>query len=142
MEILNYDGFIVNILFIHIYQNLPYFKFLEWFFIYKNQYIGEKLPFLGFIFAVFFIKLLPNVSYFINSDDCIRKITSKSIWLYPGLFRKGFQFNLKMNLSRFIFCSFIFKILPKFSNFKHCDDCIGQITSQSIEIHPVYVFEK
>ena len=39
---------------------------------------------LGF-FAVFIISL-PKLREFINSDDCIGKLTSKSIRLYPGLF--------------------------------------------------------
>ena len=33
-------------------------------------------------FLQFYIKLLPKLSNFMNSDDCIRKITSKSIRLY------------------------------------------------------------
>ena len=33
--------------------------------------------------AVFFFKLPPKLSDFINSEDCIGKITSESIILYP-----------------------------------------------------------
>ena len=38
--------------------------------------------FLGFFLAVFFI-LLPNFSALISSDNCIRKITSTFIRIYP-----------------------------------------------------------
>ena len=37
---------------------------------------------------VFPVKILPKFSDFINSDDCIRKIKSKSIRLYPGFIQK------------------------------------------------------
>ena len=36
-----------------------------------------------FFLAVLFFKLLPKLSDFIYSDDCIEKITSKSARLYP-----------------------------------------------------------
>ena len=53
----------------------------------------------GFFFAVLF-KLLPKISDFINSDDCIGKITSNSIRLKPVLFKKRFEVNKK----QIIFC--------------------------------------
>ena len=34
-------------------------------------------------FGVFFFEILPKFSDFVNSDDWIGKITSKSIKLYP-----------------------------------------------------------
>ena len=40
-----------------------------------------KKKLLRFFLSVFFFKLLPKFSGFINSDDCIGKITSKSIRL-------------------------------------------------------------
>ena len=39
-------------------------------------------------FLGFFFKLLPNFSAFINADDCIGKITSKSILLYSFYIQK------------------------------------------------------
>ena len=47
----------------------------------KNQFLGEKWK-IFFVFAVLII-LLPKFSDFINSDDCMGKITSKSVRLYP-----------------------------------------------------------
>ena len=55
-----------------------YFKLEKYYFIYKNNFIDEK-----WIFFAFFFKLLSKFRNFINSDDCIGKIQSKSIRLYP-----------------------------------------------------------
>ena len=55
------------------------FQIKKYFFIYKNQFLGEKLEILGF----FFFKILPNFSDFVNYNDCIGKSTSKSIRLQP-----------------------------------------------------------
>ena len=43
-----------------------------------------------FYFAVFF-KLLPKFSDFINYDDSVGKMTSKSIRLYPVFIKKSFN---------------------------------------------------
>ena len=53
-----------------------YFKIFKYCFIYNNTFLGEKL------------KLMPEFSDFINSDDCIGKITSKSIKLFPVFIQK------------------------------------------------------
>ena len=61
-------------------------------------------------FLQFLFKLLPKFSDFINSDDCIVKITSKSIRIYPvfiqkrlNLFKKGIIFSEKIkNSSNYI----------------------------------------
>ena len=45
---------------------------------------------------LFFFKSLPNFSDFINSNDLIRKVTSKPIRLYPVFIEKKlFAFNKK-----------------------------------------------
>ena len=49
------------------------------YFIYKNHFLGVKLR----IFFLQFFEILPKFSYFVNSDNCIRKITSKYIILQP-----------------------------------------------------------
>ena len=54
----------------------------------KLKKIPKILNFLRFFFEVF-VKLLPNFSDFINSDDCIRKISSKYIGIYPVLISKN-----------------------------------------------------
>ena len=41
----------------------------------KNQFLGEKWKIIGFLFAVH-KEILPKLSDFVNSDDCIGKITS------------------------------------------------------------------
>ena len=46
---------------------------------------------LGF-FAVFY-EILPKFSDFINSDDCIGKITSKSMRLQPVFIQKILSFS-------------------------------------------------
>ena len=48
-----------------------------------------------FFFLQFFFKLLPKFSDFINSDNCIEKITSKPIRLYPVFIQKNIYFNKK-----------------------------------------------
>ena len=69
---------------VQIYQNWPYFKS-------KNIFLSIQINFkwkmnnIRFSFAVF-SNLLPKFRDFINSDDYIWKITSKSIRLYPFLF--------------------------------------------------------
>ena len=50
---------------------------------YKNQFLGEKLIFLDFF------EILPNFNDFVNSDDCIGKITSKSIRLKSVFIQKN-----------------------------------------------------
>ena len=50
---------------------------------------------LGIFFSATIFNLLPKFSDFISSDDCIGKITAKSIRLYPFLFRKRVEFNKK-----------------------------------------------
>ena len=60
---------------VEIYQNIPYFKFKKWFLSIKFNF-RRKIKFFRFIFVLFFsLKLLPKFSDFINSDDCIGKIT-------------------------------------------------------------------
>ena len=54
----------------------------KYFFIYENQVLGKEIKKLGF-FMQFFFKFLPKFTDFINSDDCIGKITSKSIRMNP-----------------------------------------------------------
>ena len=65
-----------------IYQNIPYYNSKQYFFIKKNQFSCIKWDFLVFFYAVFFI-LLPKFTDFINSDNCIGKITLKTIRIYP-----------------------------------------------------------
>ena len=60
------------------------FKIVKIFFIFKNHFIGTKWKCLGFYFAIFY-NLLPNFRAFINSDDCIGNIASKSIKLYVSM---------------------------------------------------------
>ena len=50
---------------------------------------------------VFFLKLLPKFCDFVCSNDCIRKITSKSIRLYPVFILKN---DLKVIKKGIIFC--------------------------------------
>ena len=45
-----------------------------------------------------FFKLYPKFTDFTNSDDCIRKTTSKSIRLYPVCIKKKLKFNFKKGL--------------------------------------------
>ena len=73
------------------YQNIPYFKIQNIFFIFKNTFLGEKL---SAIFCIF-LKLLPKCSDYINSVDCIWKITSKYIRLYPAFIKKKVLFLMK-----------------------------------------------
>ena len=40
------------------------------------------------------------------------------------------------------FLAFFFKLLPKFSYFINCDDCIGKITSKYIRQQPVFTKKK
>ena len=70
---------------VKIYQNIPYSQFKKYFFIYKNWFLGEKWFFKPFSCS-FFFKLLSKFRDFINSDECMRKITSKSIRIYPVYF--------------------------------------------------------
>ena len=53
------------------------------FFIYTKQFLSEKLEICFLFFAFFFLEILPKFSDFINSDDWIGKIASKSIRLQP-----------------------------------------------------------
>ena len=46
--------------------------------------LAEKMNF----FQLFFFELLPKFSDFVNSNDCIGKVTSKAIWLYPVFIKK------------------------------------------------------
>ena len=39
-------------------------------------------------FAVFFFEIFPKFCDFVNSDDCIEKITSKAIRLQPVFIQK------------------------------------------------------
>ena len=66
-------------------------------FIHKNQILGEKLKMLGFIFAVFFVKLLRKFSDFVNPDDYIEKNHIKIFQTISNLnlFKKRFEFNKK-----------------------------------------------
>ena len=41
----------------------------------------------------------------------------------------------------FYFCS-LFWILPKFSNCRNPDDCIGKLASKSIGLQPVFILKK
>ena len=59
-------------------------------FININQFLGEKWKYLGF-FLQCSSKLFPMFSKFINSDDCIGKITSKSIRLEPVFIQKKIE---------------------------------------------------
>ena len=69
-----YQNFRLNGKFpIQFYRNQPYFKLIKYFFIHKNKILGEKMYILRFF--QFFQKLLPKFGDFINSTDCIGKIT-------------------------------------------------------------------
>ena len=48
----------------------------------------------------FFFKLLPKFYDFVNSNEYIRKITSKSIRIYPVFIKKKFEGNKKGITSR------------------------------------------
>ena len=53
-----------------------------------------------FLFSVFFFKLVPKLSDFINSDDCIGKIILKYMRLKSVFFfKKRFEVNKKQILS-------------------------------------------
>ena len=71
------------------------FQIEEIFFIYNNQFLFEKIKMFSFFCCSFFFKLLPKHSDYINSDDCIEKITTKSIKIYPVFNFKKFEFNKK-----------------------------------------------
>ena len=60
-----------------IYQNMPTIFQNQNFFFNKNQFWFEKL--FSRFFLVHFFTLFPKFSDLINSNDCIGKITSKSI---------------------------------------------------------------
>ena len=49
------------------------------------------------VFFLYFFKILPKFSYFVNSYDCIGKITPKSFRLYiqPFFIQKRFEVNKK-----------------------------------------------
>ena len=66
----------------------------KYFFIDKNQFLGEKLFFLRFFLSVLF-KLVLKFSDLINSDDNIGKITLNSIRLYPVSNLKKFKVDEK-----------------------------------------------
>ena len=57
------------------------FQIEKTFFINKNKFLCEKWKYLGYIFAVLFFEMLSKFNDFVNSDDCIGKIKSKSIGL-------------------------------------------------------------
>jgi len=42
-------------------------------------------------FRIFFLELLAKFNDFVNSDDCIEKIASKSIGLKPVIIQKRFE---------------------------------------------------
>ena len=54
------------------------------------------MKYYRFFFAVFFIEIPLKFSDFVNSDDCIWKITSNYIWLYIYIqFILNFSFKIK-----------------------------------------------
>ena len=57
--------------------------------------INFKITKCRFFFAVSFFEILPKFIYFVNSDDFIGKITSKSIRLQPLFIKKRFKVNKK-----------------------------------------------
>ena len=73
------------------------FKIQNIFFYIRNEFLGEKLKNCRVFFCSFFSKYLQKISDFVNSDDCIGKVTLESIRLQPVLF-KG---NLKLMDNRF-----------------------------------------
>ena len=76
---------------VQIYQNTSYFKLIS-FYVYKNQFFWWKMKNFRFFFCRFF-KILPKFSEFVNSDDCIEKITSKSMRLQPVYIKRKFEVN-------------------------------------------------
>ena len=42
-------------------------------------------------------------------------------------------------MKKIVFFAFFFKLLPKFSDLKYSDDCIGKITSKSFRLKPVFI---
>ena len=63
------------------------------FFLYKNQFLGDKCNIVGF-FAVLF-DILPKLNDFVNPNDCIGKITCTSIRLQPVFIKKKLEVNRK-----------------------------------------------
>ena len=92
IEILIYYGFIGKIYIVQINQNIPYFNFKNYFFIYKNQFLLKNDKFFV-VFAYIFLNTNTKFSDFVNSDDCIREITSKYIRLQPVFIKKKFEVN-------------------------------------------------
>ena len=84
-----------------ISESISLFKFWKMFFFYINPYIDENIIFLefncNFFFFLFFIKLLTKYSAFVNSDDCIGNISSRSITNYIKLFETLIFGPVKMN---------------------------------------------
>ena len=54
---------------------------------YENQFLREKWKHLGFLLQ-FFSNYFQNLAFFLNSDDFVGKITSKSLRLYPVFIQK------------------------------------------------------
>ena len=69
----------------------------------QNWYNGrrgeprEKLNIPGF-FCIFFLEIFTRSSDFVNSVDCVGKITSKSVRLQPVFIQKRFEVNKKWEI--------------------------------------------
>ena len=63
-----------------------------------RENLGEKLNIPGF-FCIFFLEIFTRSSDFVNSVDCVGKITSKSVRLQPVFIQKRFEVNKKQILS-------------------------------------------
>ena len=62
---------------VHVYQTILYSKCKKKKISYIYQFLGDKTKNVSFI-CIFFFKLLPKFSDFINSGDCIGKIRCRT----------------------------------------------------------------
>ena len=61
---------------------------------YTNPFLAKNYKFMGFFLQSFFA-VFQKFCDFRNSYDCIGKITSKSIKLFPVFIQKRVEFNKK-----------------------------------------------
>ena len=58
---------------------------------------------------IYFFELLPKFSNFVNSNDCIGKITLEYIRLYPVFIQKRFEINKKIRY--FLLEKWVFQVI-------------------------------
>ena len=62
--------------------------------VYINTFLSENLKKCRFFYRYIF-KVLQKFSDFVNSDDCIEKLTSKYVRLYPVFIKRICEMNKK-----------------------------------------------